>query len=187
MTEAYLLTLTQNALTVALTLAAPILIVSLGVGVLVSLVQAATQINETTLSFVPKLIGVCAILIVLGALLVTTGTISFVIHPRPTPVPFDTAEPSPFWQLCILLMVTGALLVLISGLIAKPKYMWPVLVITGIIYLYNAIIMVSSPHDLTGNTDILVPLSSAVCIICLVEGLIILWLRRRQQNSITKP
>ena len=67
MTEGYLLSLTQTALTVTLTLAAPILVISLVIGVLISLVQAATQINEATLSFVPKLIGVCAVLLLLGS------------------------------------------------------------------------------------------------------------------------
>ena len=67
MDETYVLALAQNALTVALMLAAPVLIVSLVVGVIISLIQAATQINETTLSFVPKLIGVCAVLLVLGS------------------------------------------------------------------------------------------------------------------------
>jgi flagellar biosynthesis protein FliQ len=67
MDESYVLSLAQNALTVALSLAAPVLIVSLVVGVIISLIQAATQINEATLSFVPKLIGVCAVLLVLGA------------------------------------------------------------------------------------------------------------------------
>ena len=67
MTEAYLLSLAQSALTITLTLAAPVLVVSLVLGVLISLFQAATQINEATLSFVPKLVGVCAVLLVLGS------------------------------------------------------------------------------------------------------------------------
>ncbi len=67
MTEAYLLTLTQNSITVALLLAAPILIISLVIGVLISLIQAATQIHETTVSFVPKLVGVVAVLLLLGS------------------------------------------------------------------------------------------------------------------------
>jgi flagellar biosynthetic protein FliQ len=67
MTEAYLLSLAQSALTVTLSLAAPVLVISLIIGVVISLVQAATQINEATLSFVPKLIGVCAVLLVLGS------------------------------------------------------------------------------------------------------------------------
>ncbi len=54
MTEAYVLTLGRNAIMLALTLAGPILLISLIVGSFVSLVQAATQINESTLIFHPQ-------------------------------------------------------------------------------------------------------------------------------------
>lgn len=67
MTEAYVLTLGQNAIMLALLLAGPILLSSLVVGSLVSLVQAATQINETTLTFIPKLIVVIVVLLLLGS------------------------------------------------------------------------------------------------------------------------
>ena len=67
MTETYVLTLGQNAIMIALTLAGPILLISLIVGSLVSLVQAATQINESTLIFIPKLIGVILVLVLLGS------------------------------------------------------------------------------------------------------------------------
>ena len=67
MTEAYVLTLGRNAILVSLTLAGPILLISLLVGSLVSLVQAATQINESTLIFIPKMIGVILVLLLLGS------------------------------------------------------------------------------------------------------------------------
>ena len=67
MTEAYVLTLGQNAIMVALTLAGPILLISLVAGSLISLVQAATQINESTLIFIPKLIGVILVLLLMGS------------------------------------------------------------------------------------------------------------------------
>jgi flagellar biosynthetic protein FliQ len=67
MTEAYVLTLGQNAIMMALILAGPILLVSLLIGSLVSLVQAATQINESTLIFIPKLIGIILVLVILGS------------------------------------------------------------------------------------------------------------------------
>jgi flagellar biosynthetic protein FliQ len=51
----------------ALTLSGPILLISLVLGSLVSLVQAATQINESTLIFIPKLIGVILVLLLLGS------------------------------------------------------------------------------------------------------------------------
>jgi flagellar biosynthetic protein FliQ len=67
MTEAYVMTLAQNAITIAVILAGPILLVSLVVGSLVSLVQAATQINEATLTFIPKIIGIILVLLILGS------------------------------------------------------------------------------------------------------------------------
>ncbi len=67
MTEAYALTLGRNAIMLALTLAGPILMISLVVGSFVSLIQAATQINESTLAFIPKLVGVILVLLVLGS------------------------------------------------------------------------------------------------------------------------
>lgn len=67
MTEAYILSFAQNALMMTLILTAPVLLVSLIVGSLVSLFQAATQINEVTLTFVPKLIGISLVLVALGS------------------------------------------------------------------------------------------------------------------------
>lgn len=67
MTEAYALTLGRNAIMLALTLSGPILLISLVAGSLISLVQAATQINESTLIFIPKLIGVVLVLLLLGS------------------------------------------------------------------------------------------------------------------------
>ncbi len=57
--------LTHNALTMAMILTMPILVVSLVIGVAVSLFQAVTQINETTLSFLPKVAGVVGVLLIL--------------------------------------------------------------------------------------------------------------------------
>lgn len=67
MTETYVLSLGQNAIMLALILAGPILLISLVAGSLVSLVQAATQINESTLIFIPKLVGVILVLVLLGS------------------------------------------------------------------------------------------------------------------------
>jgi flagellar biosynthetic protein FliQ len=66
MTESTLLDLTRHAMIVALELAMPVLVVSLIVGMLVSLFQAITQIQEMTLTFVPKIIAVVVVLVVLG-------------------------------------------------------------------------------------------------------------------------
>ena len=67
MTEAYVLTLGQNAIMMSLLLAGPILLISLVVGSLVSLIQAATQINEVTMTFIPKMIGIILVLLLLGS------------------------------------------------------------------------------------------------------------------------
>ena len=58
------LTISRDGLLILLTVCAPILLVVLAVGIIVSVFQAATQIHESTLSFVPKLlaaVGVCAV------------------------------------------------------------------------------------------------------------------------------
>ena len=56
--------LIRQAITVALLVAAPLLITSLAVGILVSLVQAVTQIQEQTLTFIPKLVAMAAIFMI---------------------------------------------------------------------------------------------------------------------------
>lgn len=74
MTESYILSLAQNAITVILILSGPVLIASLVIGILVSLVQAATQINEVTLTFVPKIIAIGLVLAFLGSWMLQTIT-----------------------------------------------------------------------------------------------------------------
>jgi flagellar biosynthetic protein FliQ len=66
MTEQYAIDVARTAMTVALQIAGPLLVSSLAVGMLVSVFQAVTQINETTLSFVPKILVVAGTLAVLG-------------------------------------------------------------------------------------------------------------------------
>lgn len=66
MTPDSVMTLGRHAMEVTLMVSAPLLLVALGVGLIVSVFQAATQINETTLSFIPKLIGIFITLIVAG-------------------------------------------------------------------------------------------------------------------------
>ena len=55
-----------DAMTVAVLLSMPLLGITLILGLIVSIFQAATQINEMTLSFIPKLIGLVVVLIFLG-------------------------------------------------------------------------------------------------------------------------
>ena len=66
MDAAAVLDLAQDALIVAAKLGAPILITSLVVGFAISLVQSITQIQEVTLSFVPKAVAVAVAMIVCG-------------------------------------------------------------------------------------------------------------------------
>jgi flagellar biosynthetic protein FliQ len=66
MTPETVLTVGRQALEVTVLLAAPLLLSALAVGLLVSLFQAATQINEMTLSFIPKLMALVVALVVAG-------------------------------------------------------------------------------------------------------------------------
>jgi flagellar biosynthetic protein FliQ len=66
------MTIGRDAMQVTLMVAAPILLVILVIGLAVSIFQAATQINEATLSFIPKLIGVFVVLMFAGQWMLTT-------------------------------------------------------------------------------------------------------------------
>jgi flagellar biosynthetic protein FliQ len=71
MTPESVMTLGQHAIEVTLMVAAPMLLVALGIGLVVSIFQAATQINEATLSFIPKLIGIFVALVIAGPWMLT--------------------------------------------------------------------------------------------------------------------
>jgi len=62
----------QQGLYLLLMVAAPVLLTVLVVGLVVSVFQAATQINEATLSFVPKMIAAVAVLMVAGPWMLST-------------------------------------------------------------------------------------------------------------------
>lgn len=66
MTPDGVLNIGRQALELGLMLSAPLLVTALVVGVVIGLFQAATQINEMTLSFIPKLLGVSAAAVVAG-------------------------------------------------------------------------------------------------------------------------
>lgn len=72
MTDAAVISLARDALMTALMVAGPILAVSLVVGLLVSMFQAMTQINEVTLTFVPKILGVFAVSAIFGPWMIGT-------------------------------------------------------------------------------------------------------------------
>jgi flagellar biosynthetic protein FliQ len=66
MTPDTVVALVRQALEVAMLAAGPLLLASLAMGLLVSIFQAATQINEMTLSFIPKLLVMFVVLVVTG-------------------------------------------------------------------------------------------------------------------------
>ena len=66
MTPESVITLAQQAMEMTVLVSAPLLLASLVIGLLVSIFQAATSINEMTLSFIPKLLGVFLVLVLAG-------------------------------------------------------------------------------------------------------------------------
>ena len=66
-----LLSLADRMLWTTALLAAPVLIASLAVGLVIGLVQAATSVNEQTLTFVPKLAAIAIVLVIFGASMMT--------------------------------------------------------------------------------------------------------------------
>ncbi len=66
MTPESVMSMGRHAMEITLMIAAPMLLIALAIGLVVSIFQAATQINEMTLSFIPKLVGVFIALMVAG-------------------------------------------------------------------------------------------------------------------------
>lgn len=66
MNEDMVLTLGLEALKTALYLSAPILLVAMLVGIAVSMLQAITQINEATLTFIPKIVAIAIVIVITG-------------------------------------------------------------------------------------------------------------------------
>ncbi len=71
MTPETFITQARLALETLLMVAGPLLLVALVVGLVVSIFQAATQINEPTLSFIPKLVGVFLVVVIAGPWMLT--------------------------------------------------------------------------------------------------------------------
>lgn len=69
-----ILTLAQGAIQITIFLAAPLLLAALVVGLIISVLQAATQINEMTLSFVPKLVAIFAAALLAGPWMIAMMT-----------------------------------------------------------------------------------------------------------------
>lgn len=62
----------RDAIFTTVTAAAPMLVIALAIGLLVSIFQATTQINEQTLAFVPKIVGVLLALVFFGGFILNT-------------------------------------------------------------------------------------------------------------------
>lgn len=71
MAQGDLLVVAKEAVMTCLIVSAPFLIVSLIIGLVISVLQAATQIHDQNLVFVPKIIGTAAVLLVLGSWIIT--------------------------------------------------------------------------------------------------------------------
>jgi flagellar biosynthetic protein FliQ len=74
MTPTTVIEIGRNALEITLLISAPLFIAALVTGLIVSIFQAATQINEATLSFVPKLVVIFITMIVAGPWMITMMT-----------------------------------------------------------------------------------------------------------------
>lgn len=72
MTPQSVLSLGQQALEMTLLIGAPMLLTALAVGLFVSVLQAATQVNEMTLSFIPKLIAMFIAIVITGPWMLAT-------------------------------------------------------------------------------------------------------------------
>ena len=72
MTPEAVMSMTYQALRVALIMAGPLLLTTLAVGLIISIFQAATQINEMTLTFIPKLLAMFVVLVVAGPWMINT-------------------------------------------------------------------------------------------------------------------
>ena len=74
MTPTTVIEIGRNALEITLMISAPLFVAALVTGLIVSIFQAATQINEATLSFVPKLVVIFITMIVAGPWMITVLT-----------------------------------------------------------------------------------------------------------------
>jgi flagellar biosynthesis protein FliQ len=72
MTQTFLQGLLAQVLTVTLKLALPTLVAGLGIGLTISVLQAVTQIQEMTLTFVPKVVAVAVIMLIAGPWMLNT-------------------------------------------------------------------------------------------------------------------
>lgn len=74
MEQTEVITVLQDGITTIIIVAAPILIVAMVVGAIISIFQATTQINEQTLAFVPKIVAILLTLLIFGGMMLTNLT-----------------------------------------------------------------------------------------------------------------
>lgn len=72
MTEAQIIDVLREMMMVCIKIAGPLLLVSIVVGLIVAIFQAATQIQEQTLTFVPKLLVIALVLLLMGSFIYVT-------------------------------------------------------------------------------------------------------------------
>ncbi|MBQ8826656.1 MAG: flagellar biosynthesis protein FliQ [Oscillospiraceae bacterium] len=72
MTEEIVLEIFREALMVSIKLGGPLLLISMIVGLVIAILQAATQVHEQTLSFVPKALTIGVLLLLLAPMMITT-------------------------------------------------------------------------------------------------------------------
>lgn len=72
MSTAEAMDIMREALVIALKLSAPVLILSMAIGILISILQAATQIHEQTITFVPKLLVIALVCLFTGSWMMQT-------------------------------------------------------------------------------------------------------------------
>jgi flagellar biosynthetic protein FliQ len=74
MSESLIIDIMREALMTVLMVAGPILLTAMAVGLLVSILQATTQIQEQTMSFVPKLVAIFVAIVVLSSFMISQMT-----------------------------------------------------------------------------------------------------------------
>ncbi|BAF60256.1 MAG: flagellar biosynthesis protein FliQ [Pelotomaculum sp.] len=79
MTQTYVIHLAREALLLVLALAGPAMAVALLIGLVISILQATTQIQDQMLNLVPKIVGVFVVLLVLGAWMLNSA-VSFTLN-----------------------------------------------------------------------------------------------------------
>ena len=72
MNQGTIIALAKEAFMISMLVSAPLLLVSLGVGLVISIFQAATQVHEQTLSFVPKLVVMGLVMVFMGSWMIST-------------------------------------------------------------------------------------------------------------------